>query len=249
MRNTRWWYRLVLPICILGLWFVGGQLDLLNLQLIPPLSEVWSSFWGLLNDGTLLKHLGISLVRILWGFFVSAIFAVPLGILLGWKTRLQIWLDPTLQFLRQIPPVALVPLFIMWFGIGEESKITLIVYAAFSPVLLNTQLGVAQLPKEYWEVAQLYQFSTRQTLTKLVLPGSAPAILTGLRLGMGMCWRSLVVAEMLAASSGLGYLISRARSLIRLDELFVGVFVIGIIGIIMDRMFLLIEKQLPWTKT
>lgn len=248
MHKTNWWYGLVLPVCLLVIWFLGGYLGKINSQLIPPVSDVWSSFVQLIGDTTLIKHIGISLSRILWGFLAATVVALPLGVFLGWQTRFQIWINPMLQFLRQVPPVALVPLFIMWFGIGEESKVALIFYASFFPIFLNTQLGVAQISQQYWEVAALYQFSVAKTLMKLVLPGSAAAIITGLRLGMGMCWRSLVAAEMLAASSGLGYLISRARSLVRLDELFVGVIVIGVIGIVVDQLFMFAERMLPWNK-
>lgn len=243
------WRGLVIPFGILLLWWGLAKLDLLNLQLMPALEQVYLALIKLIRSKTLLGHLLISLQRVLVGFITAGLIAVPLGIILGWFPQLQPWINPTLHFLRQIPPVAWIPLFIMWFGIGEASKNAIIFYAAFFPIFLNTQLGVTQIDQEYWEVAKLYQFSWWKSLTKLVLPGSVLTIITGLRLGMSMSWRALVAAEMLAASSGLGYLIMTSRSLVRLDQLLVGIIVIGLIGTIIDAVFLWLEKQLPWIIT
>ncbi len=224
-------------------------MGLTNTALFPTLIEVGEAVLFLWERGMLAQHLAISLQRVATGFMIASITAIPVGILLGWVPALRIWVGPTLNFLRQIPPVAWIPLFIMWFGIGEASKSAVIFYAAFFPILLNTQLGVEQIPKSYWEVSLLYRLPFITSLTRLVLPGSAPAVFTGLRLGMGMSWRALVAAEMLAASSGLGYLIMSARSLVRIDEMVVGIFLVGGIGILIDQLFAVLEHRvLPWTQ-
>lgn len=243
------WRGLVIPVLIFIFWCILARANLLNLQLIPSLGQVYQAFLSLIENKTLFVHLSVSLKRVMIGFTTAGFVAVPLGIVLGWIPSLHPWLNPSLHFLRQIPPVAWIPLFIMWFGIGEMSKNALIFYAAFFPILLNTQLGFSQISEEFWEVAKLYQFPWHKSLTKLVLPGSAAAVITGLRLGMGMSWRALVAAEMLAASSGLGYLITNARSLVRLDEMLAGIMIIGVIGLIIDATFIWLESRLPWTRS
>ena len=242
------WRGLVIPLIVIIFWWGLGKAGLINLQLIPSIEQVCQALLELIKGQTLMRHLAISIQRVLIGFIFAGVIGVPFGIILGWFPGLQPWFNPTLHFLRQIPPVAWIPLFIMWFGIGEASKNAIIFYAAFFPIFLNTQLGVSQIAKEYWEVARLYQFPWSKTLVKLVLPGSARTIITGLRLGMGMSWRALVAAEMLAANSGLGYLIVISRSLVRLDELVVGIVIVGVVGIIMDGLSVWLEKQLPWAK-
>lgn len=248
MKKQDYFKGLVLPLVIVGLWYGASSLGVLNKQLMPDIHSVWNAFVKFMSDGSLYHHTFISLQRVLLGFGLAAILAVPTGIILGWFPKLQPWINPMLDFLRQIPPVAWVPLLIMWFGIGEGSKLAVIFYAAYFPIMLNTQLGVSQISRMYWEVASLYKFSLFKTLIKLVIPGSISPVLTGLRLGLGMSWRSLVAAEMIAASSGLGYFINTARSLVRLDQMVVGIIVIGVFGLLIDRLFVLIERSLPWNE-
>lgn len=248
MKKQKWFKGLVLPLVIVGLWYGASSLGVLNKQLMPDIHSVWNAFVKFLGDGSLYHHTLISLQRVLLGFGLAAFLAIPTGLLLGWFPKLQPWINPTLDFLRQIPPVAWIPLLIMWFGIGEGSKLAVIFYAAYFPIMLNTQLGVSQISRMYWEVASLYKISLFNTLLKLIIPGSISAVLTGLRLGLGMSWRSLVAAEMIAASSGLGYFINTARSLVRLDQMVVGIIIIGIFGLVIDRLFVLIENSLPWNE-
>ncbi len=250
MRKRIPWQGWVIPVIFGVSWYLLGHADLIHTGIFPRIHQVWEAIIFLTQRAALQTHLWVSLQRVLIGFATAGLIGVPIGLGLGWAPQLKPWFDPTLHFLRQIPPVAWIPLFIMWFGIGEASKNAVIFYAAFFPIMLNTQLGVEQIPRTYWEVADLYQFTLWKSLRRLVLPGSAPAIITGLRLGMGMSWRALVAAEMLAASSGLGYLIMTARSLVRLDEMVVGMLIIGVMGVAIDGIFALIASQLlPWTKS
>lgn len=240
---------LTIPACALLLWAVAAQRGWLAVGLLPSPTEVAESFQLLLQRGLVLRHLQASLWRVLLGFAWASVLAIPTGILLGWVRPLRPWLLPTLHFLRQIPPVAWIPLFLLWFGIGEASKHAVIVYAAFFPIFLNTVMGVEQIPRSLWEVSRVLEFSPLKTLCKLLLPGSAVAILGGLRLGLGMSWRALVAAEMLAASSGLGYLVMSARSLVRTDEMVVGMLLIGIVGLAMEQLLGLVEHGLlPWNR-
>ncbi len=240
---------LTIPVAVLLLWLVAAQRDWLAGGLLPSPSEVWAALTHLARRGLLVRHLQTSVLRVLFGFSWAAAMAVPAGVVLGWVRPLRPWLLPSLHFLRQIPPVAWIPMFLLWFGIGEASKHAVIVYAAFFPIFLNTVVGVEQIPRSLWEVSRVLEFSPGKTLIKLVLPGSAVAILSGLRLGLGMSWRALVAAEMLAATSGLGYLVMSARSLVRTDEMVVGMILIGVVGLMMEQLLALVERALlPWNR-
>ena len=216
----------------------------MNVCVFPTVIEVWDAFLYLTSEGLLFEHITDSLFRVLVGFGMAIAVGVPLGILMGWIPKSQIWFGPIVHFLRQIPPTAWIPLFLLWFGIGEGSKFAVIFYASVFPIAINTALGVQQIPNEYWEVSRALCLPVGRTLTKLILPGSLQAIFTGLRLGMGMSWRALVAAEMLASSSGLGYLIMSSRSLVRVDEMLVGIACIGFIGMLIDMLFVRIQKRM-----
>ncbi len=238
----------VLPAFLLGVWHIMGTTGHMDGSIFPETGQVLQAAIHLWQNGQLASHVYVSMGRVVQGFLWAAVVGVPVGIVLGWSRRVKPWLDPTIHFLRQIPPIAWIPVFILWFGIGEASKVVVIFYAALFPILVNTTLGVQQIPRSLWEVAALLRFSLVQHLTRLVIPGSAPTVMTGLRLGMGMSWRVLVAAEMLAASSGLGFLIMSSRSLVRLDDMLVGILTIGFVGVAIDGLFTLMQRLLlPWS--
>ena len=238
------WQAYVIPFLIFFIWCALSVTGRLNAGVFPTVSEVWDAFLYLTSQGLLLKHILDSLFRVIVGFGMAIAVGVPLGILMGWIPKSQIWFGPFLHFLRQIPPTAWIPLFLLWLGIGEGSKLAVIFYASVFPIAINTALGVQQIPNEYWEVSRALCLPAGKTLTKLILPGSLQAIFTGLRLGMGMSWRALVAAEMLASSSGLGYLIMSSRSLVRVDEMLVGIACIGFIGMFIDILFVTVQKRM-----
>ncbi|NLY11687.1 MAG: ABC transporter permease [Firmicutes bacterium] len=247
MRSLKVLKGAVFPIFILIIWLLSSRHSTNNL--IPAPNEVINAISNLWARGEIQKHVSISLIRVLKGFGWAAIIGVPLGLCFGVFTKFRLWLMPTLHFLRQIPPIAWIPLFLIWFGIGEGSKSAVIFYAAFFPVLLNSLLGIEQIPRRFWEVGKVLEFDYLKFLWRLVLPASLPSIMAGLRLGMSMSWRALVAAEMIAATSGLGYLIMSARSLVRMDEMVVGILLIGLIGILIDAFFIWLERFLaPWNK-
>ncbi len=243
-KGLRFDYGFILPLLLLFLW---QYLSTRSTGFLPTPKEVGEGFVYLYSTGRLQGDLKISLTRVLGGFFFASFVGVPLGFSLALVPRIRMGLMPLVQFLRQIPPIAWIPLFLVWFGIGEASKVAVIVYAALFPIVLNTFLGASQIPTQYWEVAQALELSPFKVLTKLVLPAAAPFVFTGLRLAMGMSWRALVAAEMIASSSGLGYLIMASRSLVRLDEMVVGMILIGLVGVLIDRFFVWGERiLLPW---
>ncbi len=246
MQNNRSnnWKGLVIPIVVFGFWFILGVTGRLNSQLFPTPQEVWVAFMHLLKRGLFWRHVASSLTRVFIGFGLSIAVGVPLGLLIGCVPESHVWFGPTLHFLRQIPPTALIPVFLLWFGIGEGSKHAVIFYAAVFPIVINAALGVQEIRKEYWEVCRALCLPPGKILRTLILPGSYSAVFTGLRLGMGMSWRAIVAAEMLAASSGLGYLVMSSRALVKVDEMFAGIIFIGIFGIIIDVVFVAIQNHL-----
>ncbi len=245
------WKGLIIPLAILALWISLGAMGKLNSTLFPGPGDVGRAFLALMREGRLSTHVIHSLQRIFLGFGFAAAIGVPMGLVLGCFPGSQVWFGPMIHFLRHIPPTAWVPVFLLWFGIGQGPKLAVIFYASVFPVVINTALGVQQIPWEYWEVSHALCLSPWRVLRALVLPGSLPAIFTGLRLGMGISWRAIVAAEMLASTSGLGFLVMSSRALVRVDEMFAGIMVIGILGVTVDFLFAFLQKRVvpswEWT--
>lgn len=245
MDNTKkTWKGLVFPCSLLLAWFIVGSSNRLNTQLCPTLKEIYAACQYLWHGGLLLTHIGSSLMRVFLGFGLAILVGIPLGLVMGCLPQGETWFGPTLHFFRQIPPTAWIPVFLLWFGIGEGPKLAVIFYAALFPIIVNTALGVQQIPREYWEVTQALCLSPWKTLRTLILPGSYGAVFTGLRLGMGMSWRAIVAAEMLASTSGLGFLVMSSRATARVDEMFAGIIFIGLIGVLIDLAFLGVQNYL-----
>lgn len=238
---------LLFPLVILGFWWIGSALELWNVFLLPSPASVGRTAVTLIRNGDLPRHIGASSLRVFWGFALSCLTALPLGVLLGLRPRLGRFVNGTLEFLRHIPPLALLPLLLLWFGIGEASKTAIIVLAAFFPVLLNTVDGIRRCDENLIEVGISLGLSEGERLRRIRLPWALPSILTGLRLGLGYSWRALIGAELIAASSGLGYLIHDAQGLSRSDIIVVAIVTMGFLGALVDDLFFRLAKHLvPW---
>lgn len=235
------------PLVLLAAWAIAaGRAG--DAFLLPGPADVWRALLELARSGRLAGGLLLSLARVCAGFLLAAACGVPLGILAGrsaWFTRAS---RGTLDFFRQVPAVALVPLFILWFGLGEASKLVVIFYASFFPVFLAAELGAEQADPLLVEAGRLYLRKPGAVLRRVILPSALPALMTGLRLGVGYGWRSLVVAEMLAAARGLGALIVEARGFGRTDAMLAGVLCIGAAGILLDRALSAAERAVPWAR-
>ncbi|HWR39243.1 MAG TPA: ABC transporter permease, partial [Patescibacteria group bacterium] len=217
--------------------------------ILPPPSQVGETGLKLLESGALLKHLGISCYRVLSGFTLTFLVAFPLAMILGLNRRVEPYIQPILEFVRHIPPLACIPLLILWFGIGEASKLAVIIMAAFFPVFLNTLSGIAQCDGKLLEVGKVFGLSPWDRFRRIVLPASLPSIIVGMRLGLGYSWRALIGAELVAASAGIGYMILDAEQISRSDIVLIGIFTIGTIGYIIDYVFLkLTGFGMPWAK-
>ncbi|MFL0195281.1 ABC transporter permease [Clostridium sp. WILCCON 0269] len=238
---------LLIPVFILIIWQIYSSKGLINISVLPSPSIIFSTIVDLTKGGDLFRDLGISLLRVIKGYVFGCVFGITLGTLLGLSKKLDKALVVLIGILRPIPVIAWVPVLILWLGIGETSKVVVICIGTFWPVLLNTIHGIKNVDKKYMEVGSILEKKRFIILTKIIFPSALPSIFTGLRIGIGSAWMSVVGAELIAASSGIGYLISYARELSQPDVMLVGVFSIGIIGLLIDTFIKIVEKRvLKW---
>lgn len=237
----------VLPLIILVAWqAVGTILDFSKTVLPTPL-DILAAFQTLIVSGELGEHLQISLTRALLGFLIGGGLGLIVGTVTGLSNTTEQYVDPSLQMLRTVPHLALAPLFILWFGLGEISKVLLIGLGAFFPIYVNTLLGIRGVDKKLFDVARILEFSRWKQVTKLILPAALPNVLLGTRLSLGAAWLGLVVSELMGASEGIGYLIMDARQFSRTEIVFVGIIIFAIGGKIGDSAVRLFEtKLLKW---
>jgi NitT/TauT family transport system permease protein len=238
---------ILLPLLLVIGW-EAAAIAIDNQFILPRLGTVLPVLLGptrdILGTGSLAYNAMVSLERVGSGFLVAAAIAVPLGVGMGWWRRLDTLVDTTVQLFRPIPPLAWGPLAIAWFSVGLNSMVFIIFLGAFFPVLLNTIDGVRSIKRTWVEVAQTLGASERQVLVKVVLPGAAPTIWTGLRVGFGVAWMCVVAAEWLpGTTSGLGYLTLYAYNFGQMHFIIAGMITIGIIGIAFDLLFRSVEDR------
>lgn len=238
---------LIVPVGLLVIWEIAGRMEYLNPILLPTPSSIWEELVSMTGSGELAKNLGISAWRALLGFLIGGGLGLAAGIWVGFSYKTERLLDPTLQMLRTLPHLAIAPLFILWFGFGETSKLLLIAKGSFFPLYVNTFLGIRSVDSKLFDVGKVLQFSKWKMITKLILPASLPNIFLGIRLSVGVAWLGLVVAEMMGSSSGVGYLINDARSFSLTTVVFVGILVFAVVGKLSDFIIRLIEaRMLRW---
>jgi sulfonate transport system permease protein len=202
-----WALGLILPALALLLWEAAGRFELVGANLLPSPSAVWDSMASLAATGELWTHIYATFLRIAVGFFAGAAAATVAGALTGYSQLAFRLLDPTLQALRNIPSLAWVPLFILWLGIFEASKVALIAFGVFFPVYLNLMAGIRSVDRKLVEVARVYNFSAFTLVRRVLLPATLPAYMVGLRSGLGLGWMFVIAAEFMGASEGLGFLL------------------------------------------
>ncbi|WP_455913750.1 ABC transporter permease [Pseudomonas syringae] len=234
----------LLPIVLLGLWYLGTERGWLSEQVLPPPAFVYQTLGDLVSSGDLWLNASASLQRVLVGFMIGSALGITLGLAMGLSKTVEDYLLPTFNALVQIPVLGWMPFALLLFGIGEPLKYVLIAHAALVPVTLCTLQAFHEVPKRLLEVGRAYGFSQRQIVTDIVLPSAVAPIFTGLRLGFTKAWLSLVVVELLASSEGLGYLIAYGRQLFQLDLVMAAVVVVGTLGLLIDRGFEFIERRL-----
>ncbi|HHB2170212.1 ABC transporter permease [Bacillus cereus] len=238
---------ITIPIIILIIWQLAGVFGLVSKTVLPAPLDIFVAFQELLKTGELFGHLSISVFRAAAGFFIGGSLGIILGTIVGFSTRSEQYLDPSVQMLRTVPHLAVAPLFVLWFGFGETSKVLLIADGAFFPLYVNAFLGIRGVDSKLFDVARVLEFSKRKLITKLILPAALPNLLLGARLSLGVAWVSLVVAELMGSTEGIGYMIMDARQFSNTDIVFVGIIIFAFVGKFSDSLVRLLEvKFLRW---
>ncbi|MFB9274649.1 ABC transporter permease [Cohnella cellulosilytica] len=235
------------PLCILAAWQLLSQYGVISVLLFPPPLDIVEVGAKLIANGVLLPHLQISVTRCVLGFLLGGSLGIATGLLVGLFRQTEKTLNPTLQMLRMIPTLAITPLFVLWFGFEETAKILLIATSAFFPLYLNVFLGVRSLDNRLFEVSRVLEYSWLQRVFTVILPAASPHILMGLRLSLGVSWLSLIVAELIGPTSGIGYLMMDARLFSDTPIVFVGIIVFALVGKMTDSLVRWLErKTLKW---
>ncbi len=254
-RARRGWLRLISPLLVLAIWQLISSTGVVSAQKLPPPSTVWSTAVSLVTTnspafGTLQGGMAISLQRVALGFAFGAAVALILAVTAGLSRIGENAIDPLLQMLRTLPLFGLIPVFIVWFGIGTEPKILLIAIGAAIPLYLNTFAGIRGVDAKLGELGQVLHLRRRELITQIVLPGAMPQILVGLRQSLGVAWLALVVAEQINANAGLGFMITQATQFQRNDVIIVALLVYCALGLLTDAIVRLLERRvLAWRPT
>ncbi|MBL0841969.1 taurine ABC transporter permease TauC [Pseudomonas mediterranea] len=248
--STRWISGLTL-ITLLVLWWVVTASGLVEPLFLPSPSAVLQKGWLLATSGymdaTLWQHLGASLGRIGLGLLLAVLTAVPVGIAIGSSRIARGVLDPLIEFYRPIPPLAYLPLIVIWCGIGELSKVLLIYLAIFAPIAIATATGVRTVDPAKVRAAQSLGATPAQLIRHVILPSALPDILTGIRIGLGVGWSTLVAAELIAATSGLGFMVQSAAQFLVTDVVVLGILAIALIAFAMEMSLRAVQRKLvPW---
>ncbi|MDX8516080.1 ABC transporter permease subunit [Mesorhizobium captivum] len=238
-------------LALLAAWTVSASLQLVSPVFLPSPAAVWAKFVAVARDGfvdaTLLQHIAASLWRVFAALIVAIIVGVPVGLAIGISRIGRGVFDPLLEFLRPIPPLAYLPLIVIWFGIGEPSKILVISIAMLAPVALSTAAGVRGVSRERIDAARSLGATRGQVVRHVVLPSALPSILTGLRIALGAGWSTLVAAELVAATRGLGFMIQSAAQFLVTDVVVMGILVIATIAFALEFVIRRVERALvPW---
>jgi len=229
---------------IIAVWYAIRGFGLVSPSLLPLPQEIAATAWVRLLDGTLPRHILASTGRVLAGVATGTAIAIPVGFALGRYATARLTLDPLINFFRALPPIALVPLVIVYLGIGEAAKIFVLSFSAFFAAVIVLYEGIAQMPPIYSHVARTLGASQGEIFRKLVLPYALPHILTALRVALGVTWATLVAAELVAAQAGLGAMIQMAASFFQLDVIYVGIIMIGLTALSMDYALRRLSRRL-----
>ena len=245
------WYLVTLPLFVPEGQPLSDPQPLIKPLFLPSPAEIWAKFVSVSTEGyqdrTLWEHAQASLGRIFGAFFLAAVMGVPIGIAMATNRVMRGVFDPPIEFYRPLPPLGYLPLTVIWFGIGETQKLVLLFLAMFAPIVLNTRAGVRSVAIEQIHAAYSLGASRAQVLWHVILKGAMPEILTGMRIGIGFGWTTLVAAELVATEEGLGAMIMSASEFLVTAVVIMGIVVIGIIAYCFDLFMRWLEKKLvPW---
>ncbi|HBI09821.1 MAG TPA: aliphatic sulfonate ABC transporter permease SsuC [Franconibacter pulveris] len=235
--SRKWLYRAapwLLPVGIIVIWQFASQTGWLSTRILPSPEGVVEAFWNLSASGELWHHLATSAWRALIGFSIGGAIGLALGLISGlsrWGERL---LDTSIQMLRNVPHLALIPLVILWFGIDESAKIFLVALGTFFPIYINTWHGIRNIDHGLLEMARSYGLSGFSLFAQVILPGALPSIMVGVRFALGLMWLTLIVAETISANAGIGYLAMNAREFLQTDVVVVAIILYALLGKLAD---------------
>ena len=229
---------------VVAVWEGGRAVGLINPKLFPSVTAVLSACVTMLRDGSLQTHIAASFGRVMIGFSMGIAGAVVLGFLIGWFRTVRMLLDPVINFFRALPPIALIPLMIIFFGIGETPKIIVLTYASFFPALVVIYQSLVGLDPIFVRVGRTLGSTNMELFRRIILPQLVPSIITACRVSLGVCWATLVAAELIAAQKGIGAMMVEAQNFFQMPPLVLGIMLIGAISLLMDGVVRFIERRL-----
>ncbi|MBE5916164.1 MAG: ABC transporter permease [Pseudobutyrivibrio ruminis] len=235
---------IALVLLIIIIWETASITGVLPTYMLPAPHAILQLFIKKLSTGELLINVLVSIRRVFLGFLIASVIAIVFGILISVSANFEVVTSLLLQILKPIPPIAWIPIAIIWLGIGEQSKIFIIFIGAFFPILTNVIDGIVQIDKRYFEVSQTFEISRRKLITNVMIPAALPQVMTGLKIGLGNAWICVVAAEMIAATSGIGYMLMDGRSLSMPGQVILSMIMVGVIGKIMEDILRLIQNKL-----
>jgi len=233
-------------IVLLLLWEAAASLKLVNINVLPPPSNLLEESYLLIKSGLLFSNLLGSLYRVTLGFSIAVCLGVLAGTLLGYFSTIGRVVAPILDIFRPIPPIAWIPLAILWFGLGNSSSIFIIALGAFFPIFVNTFAGVTSVSHYYLDTGRCFGASQSLIIYDIILPAALPQVLTGVRIGIGTAWTSVIASEMVGTRDGLGYAIQLSRVMLDTEAVIVNMILIGIIGWLMNALILNLEKRVAY---
>ncbi|MFH0302030.1 ABC transporter permease [Bradyrhizobium sp. 31Argb] len=236
-------YLLPIPVLLIA-WELGARFGLINANLFPPPTAIARALSDLASTGMLWRDVSASIIRVSVGFSIAAALGISLGLLLGRLTALARYVLPLVELIRPISVIAWIPIAILWFGLGDKPSWFLIALGAFFPIFTNAYDGARSLAKVYVRVARCFGAPRWLFIRQVLIPATLPHIMTGLRIGLGTGWTCVIAAELISATSGLGYMIQLARTTIETEKVLAGMVVIGLIGFAMNALMLLAERVL-----
>ncbi|MCR4431197.1 MAG: ABC transporter permease subunit [Tepidanaerobacteraceae bacterium] len=238
-------------VIILTIWFIATTLKLVDPKLVPAPQSVWAALLDIMRNGykshTLPQHLAASMQRLVAAFLEAVVVAVPLGLASGYNSKIRAIFEPLIEFYRPLPPLAYYTVLILWLGIENESKIALLFLACFAPVYISCASAVMKIKEDYINNAYALGANKWQVFFHVIFPACLPDMFTGLRTALGVGYTTLVSAEMVASSSGIGWMVLDASRYLRSDIVFLGIVIMGITGILLDKVIQIIEQNIvPW---
>lgn len=241
------WLSWIIPAVVVLLWETAARVGFIAPQVLPAPSSVLETAVNLARNGDLFVHLGVSLLRAACGFVIGGTLGLALGVIVGFSPLAQALLDRSVQMVRAVPFLAMLPLVIVWFGVGEVAKIFLVALAVLFPIYINTMLGIRQIDPKLMELGRVVGLERAAIVRRIILPGAMPSILTGLRYALAHAWLALVIAETLATTKGIGFLAMDAREFLNTNVIVLTMIIYAIIGVVADALVRLLEGRfLSW---